>query len=152
MPSPEFEKRRLVQHQELPHARGPETTFDSIVARLHLQLQQENGYADLSSSQDNTHTSGEVLSREEPLAGTGELTQNLNPGFLRDDGSDVVATDAPEQMREKDLSTQRTVASGEDRENGLREAIRGIYRLWIAQSGPTDAATFLNIVKETLEI
>ena len=148
-----------MQDQISPETRGPETTFDPFVVQLHLRL-QENGLLNppLSSPQHGSHSanSEETPFSQEPRqtvsepVRTAKLAQVGDDGSSKDDRLNVTETSAREQMREKGV----TAISGceEDREIGLREAIKGIYRLWKAQSGSEDASTFIDIVKDTLEI
>ena len=154
----------MERNSNFPDARGPETAFDPFIAHLQLRLQQENGFVNspISSPQHFSHAtkSEETPFSEQPLqtvsepVSTGKLGQGDDYGLPKVDDLKMVETNASEQMGEKDVrSTQATVRScRDDGENGLREAIKGLYRLWKAQSGSEDAGTFIDIVKDTLEI
>ncbi|KAF8509840.1 hypothetical protein JB92DRAFT_3144595 [Gautieria morchelliformis] len=155
VPSPRLEKRRLAS-EKLPDARSSETT-DPLVAHLHLRLQQENGFLSPRFSRPQ-YDSNSGKSKETPInervrqeyskrIGNGQLLHD-EYGFPKDDGMEAV-DGASEQMRESPKGVVKTGTRG-DREDGVREAIRGIYRLWKAQSGSEDAESFLDIVKDSL--
>jgi hypothetical protein len=141
-----------------PDSRSSETTFDPLVAHLHFRLQQENGF--LSPRSRPQYGSNADKSEETPIneragqenskrIGNGQLLPDDEYGFPKDD-----IMEAAEPMRENDASPKRMVETTTrgDSEDGVREAIRGIYRLWKAQSGSKDAESFLDIVKDSLHM
>lgn len=165
MPSPRLERRRLTQNHKPPEARGPETTFDPLVAHLHLRLQREraidpslsrnyNGsrvaaYEDATSGDDYLRTRSEQLEDDQQMQGD----DYDDHGFPNDSGSNVVEPSALQTTRVKDMNTQDIGENAQDsREDGLRETIRGIYRMWRALSGSEDPGIFVDIVKDALEM
>lgn len=164
LPSPKLDRRSLLQSEKPLDARGPETTFDPLLAHLHIRLHQEHERylsTSLSHSQHDPYAaqSWKAPNGEErqqttlEQLGHGQQSQDDDYRFYKDVDLKAVESDALQLQDEKEVSAQNTDRNmRDDREDGLREAIRGIYRIWRAQSGSEDPSNFIDIVKDVLEI
>jgi len=155
------------------NTRGPETMFDPFVANLHLKLQRVNGFLSPHYTPSERGPSPEPEPEPEPSAPkeqeatqeekeddccdfphiskmkmmgvSGEGMTCMN-GFCTIGGF-ADFKDMPEEEEEEPVLE-------EDKNEGLRDAVRGLYRMWKTSkstSSSNDTATFLSIVKDALD-
>lgn len=154
VPSPRPEKQ--TQPEYSPNARGPETAFDPFIANLHLRLQRENGRVSGKSS-PQSHSPQPVNNvGVDEASSPGDEERSCNGDFphiskltwLGESNAWVCGTNGcgkglPELVPETKSDNQL--------EQGLKESVRGLYRMWTTGFGTNDKEAFITIVKDALE-
>ncbi|KAF8591855.1 hypothetical protein K439DRAFT_608735 [Ramaria rubella] len=150
VPSPRHEKDRS-HHRTAPDSRGPETTFDPLVAHLHLRLQNENGllsprffHPESSPSPQSAKEDGDILDSDPASGEVGAVSLESDHQLENDDSK----PNEPEVL----VGGSSDVAVKNDDNEGLKEVVRGLYRMWRTESGSDDAGAFVEIVKNALNI
>jgi len=166
VPSPAPDKTRFPPNQKQPVPRGVDAS-DPLIAHLHLRL--ENGLlsprfdhpqSEYAPSPQSAAKFDVHLHADSGMSSTaidGHECEDAGYGFPRVSELKMVGPDSSGMTCEKDLCAMEAAAEKRSdagkADGAVGEAVRGIYRMWKAQtlSGDTGSGAFLNIVQSALE-